>query len=293
MNRANQISTLTIVSWIAALLSIIVLMIDLFIRLPSPEKTNRNSYQNDVNYEKNPNFNRNQETETENESIPDGCCIATILNSKTIKQGIALGYSLNATNGFRPKSFAILTSSIPESDLSIVKQYFNVIDVTSDLSNHKYEQYFFWSHLKECSPVVAVTPSGVFNKPPTKLCTAKPFSAVSKKGDVVFFDTSLMVLDPNMPPPDPKNTDFKFSKFITRNIEWNPLSTDLSVEDYSNEYIDFWLKYSSPTFIHFDDDTFKKAASGNEKSHGSQGLYAIIKRIILGAKEKHPEIFTD
>jgi len=255
-------------SWFFALLSVLFLSYEIILRTP------------DVEIGKVPYFVENDIIEKAIES----CCISTIFDSHSIRQAVVLGHSLNHLGSKPPKMFAFFLDNITEHNLSEVSKYFSVINGY----NHglKYSELLHWS-LKECNPVIAVSKNGAFYKEPTKICNSKPFSSVSQRGDIVFFDPSLMVLNPtdNI---DASKEEGSFKRFINdRYPEWNPLPSDLSVEDYDNDFLDFWCKFSSPTYVHFNDDTFNRAIKGNSAGTGSKALYLLIKRMINDAQIDH------
>jgi hypothetical protein len=65
---------------------------------------------------------------------------------------------------------------------------------------------------------VAVNHTGFFNRGVEGLGRVAPFSSVSRIGDNVFFDASLMIIDPTAPPPI-KSTEFvNFTKLINSEI---------------------------------------------------------------------------
>ena len=290
-----KISIFTFFIWCFAIISILILTLDLYIHSPNPLSPLSKSDQIPIVDQKlqNPKNNINGDDKVITYNDYSNCCIATILDESSIKQAITLGYSINSTGGFIPKMYAILDSNISEIELNTLKKYFNIIYSSNDTQSLKFKELLLWRYFQKCSPLVYVTPNGVFNKDPSKICSAKPFSAVSKKGDIVYFDTSLMVIDPQNKVTGNENNEQHFKKFINKVFsEWNPLSTDLSVEDYNNEYIDFWLKYSQPTFIHFDESVYKSALKNEKESSGSQGLYRIILDIVNNAKTAHLDIFN-
>jgi hypothetical protein len=194
--------------------------------------------------------------------------------------------------GFRPRTFAIATSAISAEAWSVLAQYFTVVNVSRSLSAGEFSEFYFWSELpSDCFPVVGVGHTGLFNRAPDSLCQAEPFSAVPRLGDVVYFDPMMMVLDPKLPPtkaPDALN----FAKLINAEIiDWNILPSDSSVADIENEYLDFWLLYGSPIFLHFDEDTFRRAVSRQNQTLGSPALFEIVWRIVGAAIADHREIF--
>jgi hypothetical protein len=180
--------------------------------------------------------------------------------------------------------YAFAISAVPKKKLKVLSKYFTVIDAIDYRQLAEFPEALYWKKLS-CSPLVAVNYSGVFNRPADKLCAAQPSSAVSRNGDV---DPSLMVLDPRNPSKS-FSGEINFARSINKQItNWKPMTTDSSVEDYDNEYIGFWLQYATPTFIHFDDETFNRAANGNEAASKSKDLYLFFRQIVDAAKKEHP-----
>jgi hypothetical protein len=100
-----------------------------------------------------------------------------------------------------------------------------------------------------------------------------------------------MVLDPKDRPKRGTNEP-TFAKVINRQLtDWKPLKTDLSVDDFDNEYLDFWMKYNTPTYIHYEDEALDRAIVGDPRVNASKGLYEIIRKAVKGAEVDHPEIF--
>lgn len=312
----NQIPFYVYFSWALAILSIFIFMIDLFIRAPDPVNPFIKNDLIDYDQIEIDNKPKNSHQYRENRlNNNEKCCIATIFDQSSIKQTIALGYSiLNSYNNFQnhtvPKTFALFTAdnnnnyNISNNELLTLEKYFRVINISTtqqEITNGMIE-LLFWTipELKNCFPVVALTHNGIFNKAPIDICNSIPFSAVSKTGDIVFFDTSLMVLDPSKHPgkldkkyeKNKKNKQFK--RYINYQItDWKPLPTDLSVEDYNNDFLDFWLKYGTPTFIHFEENTFFNSIKGINQTNGSREIFKIIVKIINQVKDKHPDIFQN
>ncbi|KAH0787513.1 hypothetical protein GPJ56_008507 [Histomonas meleagridis] len=211
------------------------------------------------------------------------CCLATIVDENNIKQALVLGHSLSQVSPKIPKIIALQTSQIPSDKKEQLSKYFEIHEVINQTQNLSHQELIYWE-LEEYYPVIAVRANGVFNSSPYKLCSAPPFSAVSNRGDAIFFDTSFMVLDPKQKLQQDKSTKKFYDLANGQIIDWNPLRTDSSVEDYSNEYIDFWLRYSTPIYIHYADDVFSNALSGSGQTTGSKGLYKIILEIVQKAK---------
>lgn len=302
MTKSRNISFVTYFSWGLAFFMILILNINLFFQLPNLTSEEASFQDNDHQSNQNP-----ISTSQDNPLINQKCCIVTIFDSSSIKQTISLGYSIfksykQNSSKYKPKLFALFKhSSIKPIEITSIEKYFSIINITIEEQQlvNDMDPLLFWTNqeLKThgCFPIVGLTNLGVFHKNPTEICNHQPFSAVSSKGDVVFFDPSLMVLDPSQNPMEmtPISTPQKltFQKYINNRItNWTPMSTALSVDDYNNEYLDFWLKYSSPTFVHFQNDVFVSAVNGKNQSTGSPGLYAIIKKNVEEAMKANPEI---
>jgi hypothetical protein len=221
------------------------------------------------------------------------CCLATFFDASSVPQTVALGHSFNASSRtFRPRTFAIATSEIPPELLSIVSRYFAVLNATEPLPQGEFTELLFWTLLRDCYPVIGVAHTGLFNRPMDTLCQAEPFSAVARLGDVVYFDPSLMVLDPNEPPAKAPDAP-TFAKLINQAFpEWRILPSDASVEDLENEYFDFWLLYGAPIYMHFAEDTFRKAVTNKGTTLGSPALFEMIQRIAGAAAAAHPALFA-
>jgi hypothetical protein len=184
--------------------------------------------------------------------------------------------------------FAIVTSALSAIQLAAISQYFTIINATGKIDG--FPELLYWHELS-CSPVIAVSHTGLFNKPAERLCNYEPFGGVSRLGEVVYFDPALMVLNPADVPAQPTEAG-SFSRYINQEIiEWKPIPSDLSVADVENDYLDFWLLYGSPTYLHFTEETFERAIKGDTNSTGSQLLFAIIKRVVAAAVKDHPDIF--
>ena len=211
--------------------------------------------------------------------IPNSCCIATIFDSNSFLKTLSLGYSLHNLGSYPPRSIAFLTSDLSSQKFNLISKYFEIINISNSIKSLKFQELIYWN-LTDCYPLITVSNSGIFNKSPNNLCNIKPFSAVSQRGDIVFFDTHLMIINPQEKIEEAEN-EYSFSKFINNKfINWNSLSTDLSVEDYDNDFLDFWMKFSSPTYIHFNDDTFKRAYEGKSFGSGSRAIFQLLKRNI-------------
>lgn len=281
MNAKKEISSVTWILWSVAVASIVILSFEMFLVAPSPPQEIINNYQA-------PKLNNYENIELNKE-----CCLVTIFDSTTVKQTLTLGFSLYYSGGDIPKTYAIMTSKIKQKEFESLNRYFTVIDAINT-TDYRWKEELNWMFFDDCSPVVAVSNNGVFTQPLNRICNAKPFSAVSHKGDVVYFDTSLMVLDPLQILEKDKKKYKNFDQFINQYFpKWNPLPTDLSVDDFENEYIDFWLKYNHPNYIHFTKEIFDDALNNKQKGGGSPGLYDIIKRVVQAAKDANPVIFED
>ena len=259
--------------WALAMCSLIILAFDLLFFLPHPSKpieSEKSSVQCD-------------------HSIPESCCVATLLNNDNALNVVTLGHSLSETSSSLPSTFAIMLEDIPREKLDVISNYFNIINATD--KSPPFPELLFWSKLKHCMPVIAVSALGVFTNTVNDLCHAKPFSSVSANGDVVYFDPSLMILDPN-DPPNTSHHEKTWSKFVNKAyLNWNPLPPRSSVNDYANAFLEFSLNYAPPTYVHFKKPTFHQALIGSSETSGSKKLYEVIKRAVNSAKLAHANIF--
>jgi hypothetical protein len=270
--------------WFFSILSIFILSLGLILRLPSP--------QNDVFRHLYPDILPVPSTPPPRRTPHPQCCIATLFDNISIAQTVALGHSLKSSLlAFRPRVFAIATSDIASNSLSVIQQYFTVVNATKTLSLGEFPEFHFWATLTGGHPVVGVSHTGLFNRAQDSLCQAEPFSAVARLGDVVYFDPSMMLLDPTKrlaKSPDALN----FAKLINQEFaNWNILPSDSSVADLENEYLDFWLPYGSPTYWHFEEEMFRRAVKKSKKTLGSPALFEIMTRIIDRAVPDHPAAF--
>ena len=260
----NKIGIFTIILWIIAFFSVFCLTIELMLNLETP----KNIYS----------------TTKVDPKITSHCCLATLVNENNIQQALVLGHSLFSQTPSIPKVVALQTSPLSSDQKELLSKYFEIYDVINKTTTVQFHELLYWTELQSYFPVIAVNANGVFNSSPANLCHARPFSAVSNRGDSIFFDTSLMILDPTQElNPDSSTKNFH-NLANSQNFDWNPLRTDSSVEDYSNEYIDFWLGYSKPIYIHFSVDVFRNALRGSKSTPGSKGLYNIISGIVQKAK---------
>jgi hypothetical protein len=261
-------------TWIAAVIAILAFSIELFCYLPLPSQ---------VIFDDSPISSPPPAPVAPNPN----CCIATVFDSNSIQQTVVLGHSLHRAGSVLPRTFAILTSPTT-ANLSAVEKYFQIINASS--TTVLYPELLFWSELN-CAPVVAVTHTGLFNRPADRLCSLQPFGAVSRIGEVVYFEPNLMILDPTNKIKEIKEME-SFSKFINQEItDWRPIPSELSVADVDHDYLNFWLLYGTPTFIHFGEDTFQKAVRGEKNSTGSFALFDIIRPAVAAAVKDHKELF--
>jgi hypothetical protein len=259
------------ISWVFATASVLSLSLELLCHLPTPSKK---IFQE-----------RRLPARTSPPIPPSTCCLATLVNSTSFRPAIALGHSLRQLNGEIP-FYAFVDHRVNSSHRSALGEYFSVLNRSESLV---FPEAAFWG-LSACYPVVAVGAIGVFKGTVDALCAAPPFSAVSRVGEVVWFDPTLMVLDPSQRPTFSAAKD-SFSDFSKTEMTWKPLRPELSVEDVAHEYMEFWLRYLSPTYIHFTMDTFDRAVRGKEVGEGSIGLFQMIRSIVKSAAEGHPELF--
>jgi hypothetical protein len=277
------VSLLTRVLWILALVSVLSLFVELIFRLPHPKQNLFHPIQPDLAA-----LPRRIPAATPNPN----CCIATIFDNSSVPQTIALGHSLRARSRTYPRTIAFQLSPIPPSSLSIIEKYFSVIYVTEPLPEGAFPEFLFWERLADCFPVVGVNHTGVFNRGVESLCRAKPFSGVSRIGDIVFFDPSLMIIDPTAPPPT-KSTEFlNFAKLINHEIiDWKPLPTDSLVVETECDYLDFWFRYGSPIYIRFNESSFARAAGG-PRLPKEPPLFEMMTKIVGAAAAAHPDVFN-
>jgi hypothetical protein len=74
-------------------------------------------------------------------------------------------------------------------------------------------------------------------------------------------------------------------------MNWKPLRSELSVQDVAHEYMEFALKYLSPTYIHFSAETFNRAMRGESVGNGSVGIFEMIRPIITaGVADYHRQL---
>jgi hypothetical protein len=218
--------------------------------------------------------------------LSPNCCIVTLLNQSSIQSIVALGHSLQRISEIRPRAIALMTSPIRSDSLSTVQTFFTIVNATGSFT---YPEMAFWT-LADCSPVVAVSPIGVFNRPVDRLCAAAPFGAISKVDDILAFDTSLMVLNPSEPLTNISGRFKSFSEFAQEQfMDWHVLPPDLSVDTLDHEYLDFWLRFGTPVYIHFGKDVFDGAVKA--QLNQSKPLLRIIQRIVSDAVAAHPDVF--
>jgi hypothetical protein len=100
-----------------------------------------------------------------------------------------------------------------------------------------------------------------------------------------------MVLNPSEPLRNVSGSFNDFSEFAQKQfIDWRVLPPDLSVKALDHEYLDFWLRFGTPTYIHFAKDVFDQAVTA--KLNQSKPLLKIIQRIVSDAVKAHPEVFV-
>jgi hypothetical protein len=120
-----------------------------------------------------------------------------------------------------------------------------------------------------------------------------PFSSVARLGDVVYFDAALMILDPKSAPPPFGGGFPTFQKLVNHAIiNWQILPSDRLVVETDNEYLDFWLEYSSPIYINFNETSFIRSMGQPSKDPGAP-LFQMITKFVAAAMDAHPEVFGD
>jgi hypothetical protein len=273
---------LTRVLWLLALASVLSLFAKLLFRLPSPKPNVLHPVQPDVSALRG---------RPPLAPPSPNCCIATVFDNSSITQTVALGHSLRAVSPTYPRAIAFQLSPIAASTLSILEKYFSVVRVADSLPEGAFPEFLFWDRLSDCFPVVAVNHTSVFNRGVESLCRAAPFSSVSRIGDIVFFDPSLMIIDPTAAPPT-KSTEFiNFAKLINSEIiDWKPLPTDSLVVETECDYLDFWFRYGSPIYIRFNESSFARAAVG-PRLPKEPPLFEMMTKIVGAAASAHPEVF--
>lgn len=268
----------SILPWITAVISILLLSLEIINHLPKLEPL---SSQLDSFYE----IKRNH-------YIPN-CCLATMASNSSFTNAMVMAHSLNSIGIDPPTSYIFIKSDITEENRKLLEKYFKVIIMDANSKRLIYDELNFWT-LDDCSVVVAVSSNGVFIKDMNHVCMAPPFSAVAKRGDVVSFDISMMVLNPKDKYPIRRLNDTRgknFHEFINDVYpEWNILPSDLSVEDYKNDYLVFWSTYSRPTFIHYNPERFTNVTIDSTKSFGNKALSPLIKKAMKDAFEEYPNI---
>ena len=117
------------------------------------------------------------------------CCIATIFDSSTYRNAVALGYSLQQLGipGIRAYSFS--QSLFSDDQLAILNHLYNFTHYSpSNLSGSSSDELYF--SLNDCNAVIAVSPRGVFYSFPYKACLSPGFSAVPQSQDITSYDPS-------------------------------------------------------------------------------------------------------
>lgn len=222
--------------------------------------------------------------------INSNCCVATLLREDNFQNVLTLGYSLNHTGQQQPTSYLFKFHNLSLNKFSALQNYFIIKEPKE---KKKFDELFFWS-LKNCDPVIAVEGKGIFFKDLSQLCNSKPFASVAKQNDIVLFDSALMVLNPNEPLPEVSSLSHStFSNYINEVYQnWNSLPTDLSVMDYKNDFLEFWLRYQTPTYLHYSDKTFNAAKSHLKDKEVSKGLLQLISPIVNATMNQYPNLFV-
>jgi len=191
------------------------------------------------------------------------CCFATTYNSTNILNLLVLGHSYS-NFPVRFPFFLLHSDSIKSEDLKLLKKYFTLYMVKK-YSRFEEEQY--WS-IKSHNPVIAVTNFGFFEGDPSKLCKEAPFAAVSKRGAVHLFDTSLMVINPATKPNFKYHESFENSLHSFHN-DWRLLNPSNAVTEYPETQLEWWFSFGKPVFIIYTKDTFINVSSNLPTSNTS------------------------
>ena len=220
------------------------------------------------------------------------CCIATLFGQNDIKKLLVLGYSLHEFNPNPPKMYALSKHNISDENRELIQKYFHIVDIYNMTNAPKFHQILFWE-LEDCSPVVAVDVNGLFASNVNELCNAAPFSAVAKNGDPFLFDSSLMVLDPLNPPDfDDTINNQQWKNYINKLYpNWKPLKSNLCVNDKQESFLEFWMSFGSPVYIHYSDKTFKAIENRNaDNIYGSVNVFSFIApKIVYILKKLFPQ----
>ena len=270
------------ISFIFAGISLLLLSFDLIISAPIPISDNVKSNENIIQ-------------STYSKENPK-CCIATLFGKNDIKQLLVLGYSLHQFNSNPPKMYALSKHNISDDNRKLIQKYFEIVDVFNMTNPPKFHQTLFWE-LDDCSPVVAVDVNGFFASNVNGLCNAKPFSSIARNGDPFLFDSSIMVLDPLLPPDfDESISENQWKNYINRIItKWNPLKSNLCVNDKNENFLDFWMTFGQPVYIHFSEKTFRAIQNKSRTPpKGSVNVFTFIApKIFKILKKLFPEDFLN
>ena len=246
-------------SWIFAIVSLLSLSVELMAHVPSTTGT--------------PELPENKKI---NVRINKNCCISTFFDNFEIENTLLLGYSLHNVGVNPPKTFAFSKNKISEKNREKLSKYFDFVEDSSNATSEL---------LGNCFPLISVSSQGVFNKSPWDVCnfvTEETLpAAVPQQGDIVYPDTAMLVVDPrNM-----TESLFKsFGGYKGPLDKWFNLPSEFSVYDYNNDFLDFWMTYSSPTYIHYSSQTYQELVNGAKKTEdGSYQIYKVLKLIYSDA----------
>ena len=227
-------------------------------------------------------FQLNQQRKRQFNLYPN-CCIATSFSKNNIDNLLLLGYSLNNVGVIPPKLYAFTNDQNLDLHLRAkIEKFFKIVDNYSFHNSYKFLEGYYWDYLQQesCFPVISVTVNGVFNKSPWEISNyvfnkTLP-AAVPLHGDMLNGDSNLFVFDPN---DKPKGVN-SLESYINSYDNWTPLPSEFHVNDYENEFLDFWTRYGNPTFISYSYSTFRNLVSGTKKhADGSFRLYKIMQMI--------------
>jgi hypothetical protein len=243
-------------SWFFAIVSLLSLSLELISRAPSPTGS-------PVLPESAPKL---------NVQINKNCCVSSFFDNSEIENILFLGYSLRNLGVIPPKTFAFAKNELTEENKNKLAKYFDIVAEGTKATKEL---------LDGCFPLISVSSLGVFNKSPWDICNfatkGKMPAAVPLQGDIVYPDKAMIVFDPsNMRDPIfTMHGEYKGSL-----DKWFNLPSEFSVLDYENDFLDFWMSFSSPTYIHYSKSTFQEIVSGSKKpENGSFRIFRVLKQI--------------
>lgn len=229
------------------------------------------------------------QTNSQNPEINlSNCCIATTFNRDTALNAIVLGHSLHNLGINNIRIFAFSKNKDTSEKQKIIESLFNYTEYNTNNNDEKSIYNNFWI-ANQCKRVISVSPMGIFNKFPFEACKSTGFSAVAQLNDIIKYDSHFFALDTE----DIKGNhlDILFDGKITGIYhDYNPLPTDYCVKDYFNEFLDFWSRFASPTYITYSSKTFSSALSkkfANSDRDSSIYLYPLIYKVVNEANMKY------